>query len=257
MKVKTVFLLQDTKDSLDELKTKFSTDDEYLVAGDSLDGESALPQILDTCPDYLIVSLILPGSDGLQVIKKIRENNKTIKIVAISALIRDEIINMAFSFGADYFMAKPCKFEALKQVLILLAEKNTAEKLITEVKAPMVPSIDEKISKIFISVGIPPHIKGYNFLREGVKLAMQFPEVINNITKMLYPRISAKYDTSPSKVERAIRHAIEVAWSRGRIENINNILGVQAYVNSQKPTNGEFIALLADKMALEHGIHVE
>lgn len=256
MKVKTVFLLQDTKDTLDELKTKFSTDEEYSVVGGSLDGESALPQILDTCPDYLIISLILSGSDGLGIIKKVREKNEAIKIIALSALIRDEIVNMAFSVGADYFMAKPCNFDLLKQVLNLLEQKSTPENFKKEVKTSMTSSLDEKISKIFISVGIPPHIKGYGFLREGVKLAIEFPEVINNITKMLYPKISAKYGTSPSKVERAIRHAIEVAWSRGRIENINNILGVQAYVNSQKPTNGEFIALVADKMALENGIHV-
>ena len=112
-------------------------------------------------------------------------------------------------------------------------------------------SLEEKISKIFINVGIPPHIKGYVFLREGVKMAVEDPNVINNITKKLYPTIGERYDTTPSKVERAIRHAIEVAWNRGRIENINNILGVRAYVGTDKPTNGEFIALIADKMLLE------
>jgi two-component system response regulator (stage 0 sporulation protein A) len=112
-------------------------------------------------------------------------------------------------------------------------------------------SLDEKISKIFISVGIPPHIKGYSYLREGIKLAVNTPEVINNITKKLYPLIGEKYCTSPSKVERAIRHAIEVAWSRGRINNINELFGVQTYLTGEKPTNGEFIALIADKMLLE------
>ena len=112
-------------------------------------------------------------------------------------------------------------------------------------------SLEEKISKIFINVGIPPHIKGYSFLREGVKMAVEDPDIINNITKKLYPMIGEKYSTTASKVERAIRHAIEVAWNRGRIENINNLLGVRAYVGAEKPTNGEFIALVADKMLLE------
>ena len=111
--------------------------------------------------------------------------------------------------------------------------------------------LDEKISKIFINVGIPPHIKGYCFLREGVKMAVEDPRIINNITKKLYPMIGEKYSTTASKVERAIRHAIEVAWNRGRIESINGILGVRAYVGQEKPTNGEFIALVADKMLLE------
>ena len=112
-------------------------------------------------------------------------------------------------------------------------------------------TLDERISNIFINVGIPPHIKGYSFLREGVKMAVGDPDIINNITKKLYPKIGEKYDTTASKVERAIRHAIEVAFNRGRIENINNILGVKAFVGAEKPTNGEFIALVADKMILE------
>ena len=100
-------------------------------------------------------------------------------------------------------------------------------------------------------MGIPPHIKGYAYLREGVKMAVKSPDIINNITKKLYPGIGKKFDTSPSKVERAIRHAIEVAWNRGRIDSINSVFGVRAYVGSEKPTNGEFIALVADKMILE------
>jgi two-component system response regulator (stage 0 sporulation protein A) len=112
-------------------------------------------------------------------------------------------------------------------------------------------TMDEKISNIFINVGIPPHIKGYSYLREGVKIAVDNPDVINNITKKLYPMIGEKYETTASKVERAIRHAIEVAWNRGRIETINSLLGIRAYVGNEKPTNGEFIALIADKMLLE------
>ena len=122
---------------------------------------------------------------------------------------------------------------------------------VREVAANKSPALDEKISKIFISVGIPPHIKGYSYLREGIKLAVCDPDVINNITKKLYPMIGEKYSTTPSKVERAIRHAIEVAWARGRINNINDLFGVQTYLAGEKPTNGEFIALIADKMLLE------
>ena len=111
--------------------------------------------------------------------------------------------------------------------------------------------IEEKISNIFITVGIPAHIKGYQFLREAIKLAMENPDIINSITKKLYPSIADKFETSASKVERAIRHAIEVAWNRGKIENINSIFGLTVYSNNEKPTNGEFIALVADKMLLD------
>ncbi|MCL2631385.1 MAG: sporulation initiation factor Spo0A C-terminal domain-containing protein [Firmicutes bacterium] len=112
-------------------------------------------------------------------------------------------------------------------------------------------ALDERLAGIFISSGIPPHIRGYQFLREAVKQAVKNPNMINSITKQLYPAVADKFSTSPSKVERAIRHAIEVAWSRGKIENINNIYGIRVLSKGEKPTNGELIALLSDKMMLE------
>ena len=111
--------------------------------------------------------------------------------------------------------------------------------------------LDEKISNIFISIGIPANIKGYQFLREAVKLAVEEPEIIGSITKKLYPTIAERFDTSSSKVERGMRHAIEVAWNRGKIENINSLFGLKIYNSNEKPTNGELIALIADKMLME------
>ena len=111
--------------------------------------------------------------------------------------------------------------------------------------------LDEKISNIFISIGIPAHIKGYQFLREAVKLAVEKPEIIGSITKKLYPTIAERFETSSSKVERGMRHAIEVAWNRGKIENINSLFGLKIYSSNEKPTNGELIALIADKMIME------
>lgn len=111
--------------------------------------------------------------------------------------------------------------------------------------------MEERITNIFISVGIPPHIKGYQYLREAIKLSIEDPDIINSITKKLYPSVAEKFATSSSKVERAIRHAIEVGWNRGKIENINSLFGVRVYSQNEKPTNGEFIALVADKLLLE------
>ena len=148
-------------------------------------------------------------------------------------------------------MAKPYNFTLLRERMAQLEDGDLPETEQLPLDRFKRSSLDEKINKIFINVGIPPHIKGYVFLREGVKMAVEHPEIINDITKKLYPMIGEKYNTTASKVERAIRHAIEVAWNRGRIENINNILGVKAYVGQEKPTNGEFIALVADKMLLE------
>ena len=114
-----------------------------------------------------------------------------------------------------------------------------------------IASIDEKISNIFITIGIPPHIKGYGYLREGIKMAVEDPSIINNVTKELCPNVAKKFETSASKVERAIRHAIELAWNRGRIDAISAIFGVRVYIGSERPTNSEFIALVADKLILE------
>ncbi len=248
MQKKTVFLLQDTKEFIDELSARFESESNYEVVGSAVDGISAIPLIIDKKPKILITGLVLSGYDGLSVITKLKELGVQVKVIVLSALNTDEVISKAVDAGADYFMAKPYNFTALKERIDgLLIEKQELTQGTNFHKV----SLEEKISKIFINVGIPPHIKGYGFLREGVKMAVEDPEIINNITKRLYPSIGEKYNTTPSKVERAIRHAIEVAWNRGRIEAINNILGVRAYVGAEKPTNGEFIALVADKMLLE------
>jgi two-component system response regulator (stage 0 sporulation protein A) len=155
-------------------------------------------------------------------------------------------------------MVKPCDYFTLKERIIDFAYNkfDTTNKIETITRTATINPIknkqlEEKISNIFITVGIPAHIKGYQFLREAIKMAIDNPEIINSITKKLYPSIAERFDTSSSKVERAIRHAIEVAWNRGKTENINNLFGIRVYTNNEKPTNGEFIALVADKMLIE------
>lgn len=250
MNKQTVFLLQDTKELNDELSIKFANEENFEVVGCATDGISAISVIAEKKPDFLITGLVLAGYDGMSVITRIKEMELNTKIIVLSAMTSDEVVTKVISAGAKYFMAKPCNFPALIGIMKAFANgKDNFKPNPTSYFHRI--SLEEKISKIFINVGIPAHIKGYNFLREGVKMAVEDPEIINNITKRLYPSIGEKYNTTASKVERAIRHAIEVAWNRGRIETINNILGVRAYVGAEKPTNGEFIALVADKMLLE------
>ena len=162
----------------------------------------------------------------------------------------DGFINKAISMGAKYYCIKPFDLQTLKERVVELNQPAQAQSN-TFFNSKIGNQIEEKITNIFITVGIPAHIKGYQFLREAIKLAIANPEIINSITKKLYPTIAEKYDTSASKVERAIRHAIEVAWNRGKIENINNLFGIKVYSSNEKPTNGEFIALVADKMLIE------
>ncbi len=247
---KTVFLLQDTKELNDQLKDNFNSTSEFTVIGSAEDAVTAISMLQSIKPDFIVTELVLSTYDGLSVIARIKEMGVNAKIIVLSALCSEDVVSLAFSYGASYFMAKPFSFELLCKRMLELSAGASLE------RTGVVPhkrqtSLEEKISKIFINVGIPPHIKGYSFLREGVKMAVEEPDIINSITKKLYPKIGEKYQTSASKVERAIRHAIEVAWNRGRIDTINSILGVRAYVGAEKPTNGEFIALVADKMLLE------
>ena len=169
------------------------------------------------------------------------------KIIFISNLSHSGFVSKAKKEGASYFMVKPITPQNLEQRLLELAKQNNN----VNVESQAEKQLDEKISNIFISIGIPAHIKGYQFLREAVKLAVEEPEIIGSITKRLYPAIAEKFETSSSKVERGMRHAIEVAWNRGKIENINSLFGLRIYSSNEKPTNGELIALIADKMLME------
>ena len=252
-----VVILQDNAVAIEELVATIKEMQNFTVVGSSVDGEEGFEIIRNVKPDIVITGLILQSLDGFAVLYKLKEENINAKIIVLSSFTRDALVKKALDSGASYYMVKPYKSEVIKARLTeLIAEDSqlqTVKPVEVKAETPFVKrsTLDEKISKIFISVGIPPHIKGYYYLREGVKMAVESPDVINNITKKLYPKIGEKFETSASKVERAIRHAIEVAWNRGRIDVINSMLGIRAYIGNEKPTNGEFIALIADKMLLE------
>jgi len=256
MDKQTVVILQDDQQSvLSVVELLKIAADKFNVVGIATSGQEGVKIIKETLPDFVITEIVLSDLDGFKVIEEITKLSKRIKIVVLSAVGKTEIVAKAMSLGADYYLKKPILGEVLIERLTELIKVKSSEvpqNVNTSTHGEFRRNtIDERISNIFINVGIPPHIKGYSYLREGVKMAVDNPDIINNITKKLYPMIGQKYDTTASKVERAIRHAIEVAWNRGRIETINSILGVRAYVGAEKPTNGEFIALIADKMLLE------
>ena len=218
----------------------------------------AVEYISDNVVDIVICDIVIPNADGYDLISEIKRLGLSHepKVVVVSALTGEGFIQKAFNMGVAYYMLKPINYELLEDRLedickdeFVNANKPTVQNV--SMAKPKSKLLDERITNIFITVGIPAHIKGYQFLREAIKMAIDSPEIINSITKKLYPSIADKFDTSASKVERAIRHAIEVAWNRGKIENINNLFGIRVYGNNEKPTNGEFIALVADKMLIE------
>ena len=221
----------------------FKGKDNFEVVGSSSDGEEVVNSVIKLQPDVLVMEVMLSKLDGFAVFEKIKVlKEKTPKVIFISSLSHSGFVTKALQMGASYFMIKPINAENLESRINEILSNSLSQEN---------RQLDEKISNIFISIGIPAHIKGYQFLREAVKLAVEEPEIISSITKKLYPTIAERFETSSSKVERGMRHAIEVAWNRGKIENINNIFGLKIYNRNEKPTNGELIALIADKMLMD------
>ncbi len=246
----SVLILQDSLEAISDVTFAISGMEGFNIIASSCDGEEGVELVKKYNPDFIIMGIVLKNYDGFMVLEKLKEIGYVGKILIISSFTSEVSVSKAMALGVSYYLAKPFK-PLLLQNRIKELTNNSSYKLEESVFERRPNKLDERISKIFISVGIPPHIKGYQYLREGVKMAVNNPDVINNITKKLYPLIGEKYQTTASKVERAIRHAIEVAWNRGRIEVINSMLGIRAYIGNEKPTNGEFIALIADKMILE------
>lgn len=260
-------ILEGNEALLAKMQASFSQSDTIDLCFCASNGTAAFEAILEHKPDVLLMDVILPGRDGFGIMQQLIDAKALPLVIVISALGQDVFVQKAFKMGASYFMRKPFEMEILRARLwdvVNGTHLHAAELVSIPPPVPVRPVglsvlpgksearlLDERIATIFISVGIPAHIKGYQFLRDAVKLAIDTPDIINSITKKLYPAIAVRYTTSASKVERAIRHAIEVAWSRGRIDYINTLFGVKVYSKNEKPTNGEFIALLADKMLIE------
>ena len=246
----SVIIADDNETQRNKLEKALSENPEIKIVGIANKGSEALELINKFRPAVAVIDVLLSGSDGFFVMEECRKLKLPTKFLIQTALSSDTFVAKAMSLGATYYMIKPYDESILANRIVDLVSENFSEGF-NVVSDSKTKQIDEKISNIFITVGIPAHIKGYQFLREAIKLAINKPDIINSITKELYPSIADHFNTSASKVERAIRHAIEVAWNRGKIENINSVFGLKVYSSNEKPTNGEFIALVADKMLIE------
>ena len=250
-----VIVADTDRDFCNSLRASLTDSDGFELLAVTDSGVDAMEKVQRYQPDILICDLILPGIDGFELIARVRKLTiaKKPKIIVVSRLSGENFISKALGAGATYFMAKPVDIPTLRERMLDFSA-NRAQIMRNSAYTARRSGLDEKLSNIFITVGIPAHIKGYQYLREAIKMSIDNPEIINSITKKLYPGIAERFNTSASKVERAIRHAIEVAWNRGKIENINQLFGIKIYSANDKPTNGEFIALLADKMITEGAV---
>ena len=229
------------------------------IVGTAGDGCEALELIQQKEPDVLICDMIMPKMDGYAMLERLASMKLERRpgVIALTALGRDDFVTRAVNLGVNYYMIKPFDYMMLTQRVYEAAGKceradAIGMRIYSEVRNSMGDSLEEQIANLFLTVGIPAHIKGYQYLREAVKMVMENPERINRITKELYPGIAHRFGTTSSKVERAIRHAIEVAWSRGKIETIHTLFGYTVNGGKGKPTNSEFIALIADKIRLDY-----
>lgn len=219
---------------------------EFQVVGQAGDGQTAVELARQTGAELMLLELVLPGLDGLGVLSKLKEMERPPQVIAMSTFCSQQTVAMAGMLGAAYFMAKPCSEEALLErmrAIVSLGEEEEQE--------DHAPGLESLVTSIIHEVGVPAHIKGYQYVREAIMIAVEDMEVINSVTKVLYPEVAKRYGTTPSRVERAIRHAIEVAWDRGDLETLQRFFGYTVSNAKGKPTNSEFIAMISDRIRLQ------
>jgi two-component system, response regulator, stage 0 sporulation protein A len=260
-----VIIVDDNREFCKTLNEYLLNQEDIVVSGISSDGIEALGLVKDNNPDLVLLDMIIPRLDGLGVLEALNTMglDSKPKIIALSAIGQDRLTKRAISLGVDYYIVKPFDLEVLiKRVRQLFGrdsysdERKTTFSLHAESKLKPrkseVLDLEEQITNIMHEVGIPAHIKGYVYLREAINMIINDANIMHSVTKQLYPSVASKYNTTPSKVERAIRHAIEVAWSRGGMNTMNDLFGYTIHTSKVKPTNSEFIAMIADMLRLKN-----
>ena len=263
----TVLISDDNREFAKTLCDYLEKDDEIEVVGMAKDGEEALSIITTLKPQIVLLDVIMPHLDGIGVLEKLNALNLENPPICImlSAVGQDKITQKAIELGAQYYVIKPFDIEILiqriKEIKYYQPTNNKGSFIVKEPKAQYIEipqrikknedTLEALVTNVIHEVGVPAHIKGYQYLREAIMMVVNDIDIINQITKQLYPDIAQKYHTTPSRVERAIRHAIEVAWGRGEPGVVENIFGYTVSASKGKPTNSEFIAMIADKLRLE------
>ena len=266
----TILIADDNADFVATLVEHLSKENDMEVIGIARDGKEACEKVAKLKPDLLLLDVIMPYLDGLGVLEKINATKieKIPTCIMLSAVGQTKITQKAISLGAEYYVVKPFDIEILinrirdiknykptptstTENCYTVRETKTQYIEIDEINKKNQENLEALVTNVIHEIGVPAHIKGYQYLREAIMMVVQDIDVINQITKQLYPEIAEKYHTTPSRVERAIRHAIEVAWSRGKNDAVENIFGYTISASKGKPTNSEFIAMIADKLRLE------
>ena len=262
-----ILVADDNNEFATTLINYLSKEENMEVIGVARDGNEAYEKIVELQPDIVLLDIIMPHLDGLGVLEKLSETQMDKKPICIilSAVGQDKITQKAINLGAQYYIVKPFDISVLvkriKELKYFQPSQFKNNFISREIKTQYVDispenkkneeNLEALVTNVIHEVGVPAHIKGYQYLREAIIMVVNNIDIINQITKQLYPDIAQKYGTTPSRVERAIRHAIEVAWGRGQTETVESIFGYTISAAKGKPTNSEFIAMIADKLRLE------
>ena len=246
MNIRKTVLLADANENFRALLQEIiEKSEQFRIIGSVGDGVEALAVIEQSQPDMVVMDTVLPGLDGLSLLHQLKERGTAApKVIITSVFCTDQVVGEALSLGVSYFLPKPCEGKALLERMTGIFSQPAAP----EDQAGQLKNL---VTAVIHEIGVPAHIKGYQYLREAIMIAVDDMEVINAVTKVLYPAVAKRFATTPSRVERAIRHAIEVAWDRGDLETLQKYFGYTVNSTKGKPTNSEFIAMIADRLVLE------
>lgn len=257
-----IAIADDNKELVKTMTAYFEKHPEIDVLWTAQNGKQCLANLEQGVPDVLLLDIIMPYLDGIAVLEQIRNNDETadLKIIMLTAFGQEDVMTQAAGLGASYFMLKPFEFEQLVNQVFQAAsvqkpsraQQQHSQQPVKAEEGVSLKVLDTAITTTIKEIGVPAHIKGYSYLREAIQMVYNDNDLLGAVTKILYPDIAEKYKTTPSRVERAIRHAIEVAWNRGNYEVISKTFGYTVHHLKSKPTNSEFIAMIADKIRLEH-----
>ncbi len=259
-----ICIVDDNRELVNLLNEYISTQNDMQVVGTAYNGQECLSLIEEKEPDVLILDIIMPHLDGLAVLERINQMNMSKKpnIIMLTAFGQEDVTKKAVDLGASYYVLKPFDMEVLISNIRDISgqkrsfiQKSSSQSFTSHLRPDNRGfNLDASITSIIHEIGVPAHIKGYMYLREAITMVYNDIELLGSITKVLYPDIAKKFNTTASRVERAIRHAIEVAWSRGNIDSISSLFGYTVSHSKAKPTNSEFIAMVADKLRIEHKV---
>ena len=228
------------------LTASLSEESDLEVVGETGEGTEALCLAERLRPDVVVMDLVLAKADGLEVLQALTRLEPRPRVLVLSGFVRGSVAELAAANGADYYMMKPCNLTAVAERVRQLADGVAIGEDGGEDR-----NLESTVTAIIHEIGVPAHIKGYQYLRESILIAVKDMDVINAVTKILYPEVAKRFGTTASRVERAIRHAIEVAWDRGDLETLQKYFGYTVSNTKGKPTNSEFIAMIADRLQLQ------